>query len=503
MACRATSRNMDVSEALELFLNDEETDTASSVSDSSSSAGDEMEDAFDPENQENSDEYEGDDEEMEVEGGVPEAGMIPKNRLTWSRTTEETLRYHPPAIPHPGITRHAAARITALDDSLWFFLTEEIMEILVLETNREGRRNDNSWRITDVTEIRTYNGLLFLAGLHRARHEATVSLWGEDNRRPIFRATMSRKRFDELCINLRFGNRETRRPHDKFAPISNLWKRWVDRLHMGHNLEAGAAPQRQVGKEVVLEPTEGLSGHTITVDNFFTSYDLAMVRTIQRNKPEVPSQLTNTRGREPDSSLFGFQPTATLVSFVPKRNRNVLLLSTRHRDGKGAADPPPKPEMIKYYKSCKGGVDALDQRVNTYGVGKKTKRWPLALFFNILNVSALNAFILWRQVDPGWNRGKRAIRQLFLQDLGSLLVQPLIGRRLRVPRSPAAAAIVERARGARESGPAPPADPEAPASWRGICHLCTPLKSKARRSCAKCGLFSCKEHTLNVCTACK
>ncbi|CAJ1069999.1 piggyBac transposable element-derived protein 4-like [Xyrichtys novacula] len=317
-----------------------------------------MEDAFDPENQENSDEDE-DDEEMEVEGGVPKAGMISKNGLTWSRTAEETLRYLPPAIPHPGITRHAAARIKVLDDTLWFFLTEEIIQILVLETNREGRLNDENWRITDVTEIRAFIGLLSLAGLHRARHEATVNLWGEDTGRPIFRATMSRKRFDELCINLRFDNRETRRPHDKFAPIRNLWQRWVDRLHMGHNLgenicideqlvsfhghwsfkqympqkpakyglklwvlcnvntsyawkmipylgkEASAAHRRQEGKEVVLELTEGLSGHTITVDNFFTSYDLAMqlqrrklalVGTIRRNKPEIPSQLTNTRG---------------------------------------------------------------------------------------------------------------------------------------------------------------------------------------------------------------
>ncbi|CAJ1070000.1 piggyBac transposable element-derived protein 4-like isoform X4 [Xyrichtys novacula] len=159
--------------------------------------------------------------------------------------------------------------------------------------------------------------------------------------------------------------------------------------------------------------------------------------------------------------------------------------------------------MIKYYNSCKGGVDALDQRVNTYSVGRKTQRWPLALFFNILNVSALNAFILWRQVDPDWNSGKRAIRRLFLQELGSLLVQPLIVQRLRLPRNPAAAAIVERAQGARESDPALPAAPQAPESRRVLCHLCTPPKSKARGSCAKCGLFSCKEHTLNVCTACK
>lgn len=82
--------------------------------------------------------------------------------------------------------------------------------------------------------------------------------------------------------------------------------------------EAGAAPRRQVGKEVVLELAEGLSTHTISTDNYFASYDLAMqlqqrklalVGTVWRNKPEIPTQLTTTRGCEPDSSLFSFQPT--------------------------------------------------------------------------------------------------------------------------------------------------------------------------------------------------
>ncbi|KRY79997.1 hypothetical protein T4A_2345 [Trichinella pseudospiralis] len=51
-----------------------------------------------------------------------------------------------------------------------------------------------------------------------------------------------------------------------------------------------------------------------------------------RNKKEVPSELTQTRGREVDSSMFCFDEQLTLLSYIPKRRKCVLLLSTMHHD---------------------------------------------------------------------------------------------------------------------------------------------------------------------------
>lgn len=53
-----------------------------------------------------------------------------------------------------------------------------------------------------------------------------------------------------------------------------------------------------------------------------------------------------------------------------------------------------KPEIITYYNSTKGGVDCNDQLCSNYNVGRRTKRWPLAVFFHLLNISGINVFVV-------------------------------------------------------------------------------------------------------------
>ena len=52
------------------------------------------------------------------------------------------------------------------------------------------------------------------------------------------------------------------------------------------------------------------------------------------------------------SSMFGFNNDKTIVSYVPKFNKAVLLLSTEHHN-KQLTDFESKPEMIKFYNKTK------------------------------------------------------------------------------------------------------------------------------------------------------
>ena len=72
-----------------------------------------------------------------------------------------------------------------------------------------------------------------------------------------------------------------------------------------------------------------------------------------------------------------------------------------------------------------------------------TGRWPLVVFHNILDISSYNAFVIWREINPDWMRGKRNKRRVFLQELGEALVTPFIARRERIPRTEASAAVVK------------------------------------------------------------
>ncbi|XP_061159128.1 39S ribosomal protein L12, mitochondrial isoform X3 [Syngnathus typhle] len=102
---------------------------------------------------------------------------------------------------------------------------------------------------------------------------------------------------------------------------------------------ASGIPERKQGKRVVLDLTTGLQGHNITCDNFFTSYDLGqellrrkltMVATVRKNKPELPAEMLLVKDRAPLSSKFVFTDTTTVVSYCPKKQRNVILMSTLH-----------------------------------------------------------------------------------------------------------------------------------------------------------------------------
>ncbi|XP_053285620.1 piggyBac transposable element-derived protein 4-like [Pleuronectes platessa] len=226
---------------------------------------------------------------------------------------------------------------------------------------------------------------------------------------------------------------------------------WKMQVYTGK--PSGGRPERNLGLRVVLDLTEGLSGRNVTCDNYFTSYELArqllernvtVVGTVRKNKPELPPRLLAVKGRAAFSSVFAFTPAATLVSYVPrKKNRNVVLLSTRHSEADVSDRADGKPVVVLDYNRNKGGVDNLDKVIGTYSCRRMTARWPLVVFHNILDVSSYNAFVIWREVNPDWMPGKRNKRRVFLERLGKALVAPYIARRERVPRTEASAAVVK------------------------------------------------------------
>ncbi len=52
--------------------------------------------------------------------------------------------------------------------------------------------------------------------------------------------------------------------------------------------------------------------------------------------------------------MFGFKDYMTLVSYVPKKNKSVMLLSTYHHDDALARQNKNKPELILAYNKYKG-----------------------------------------------------------------------------------------------------------------------------------------------------
>lgn len=150
------------------------------------------------------------------------------------------------------------------------------------------------------------------------------------------------------------------------------------------------------------------SNRNLTTDNWYTSYLLAksllqnnitLVGTLKKNKKEIPCEFQPSKHRAVGTSLFGFQKDITLVSYMTKKNKCVILLSTTHDDGK-INYKTMKPKIIVDYNKCKGGVDVVDQLGSNYTVARKTNRWTMSIFFALLNVSSINSQILLNFSKP-------------------------------------------------------------------------------------------------------
>lgn len=209
---------------------------------------------------------------------------------------------------------------------------------------------------------------------------------------------------------------------------------WNLQVYVG---KTGTAPERNQGKRVVLDLIDGLkSGRGITTDNFFTSYDLAqellnknftLVGTLRKIRKEIPPILMPSKQREMYSSEYAFTANTSLVSYVPKKNKAIILLSTMHNQVKNE-DQTKKPEIILHYNETKTGVDIMDQMVKHFTCRRATRRWTMALFMNFLDIAALNSMVIWCQFNP--NFGERHYkRTIFLKQLIHELIKPQVERR--------------------------------------------------------------------------
>ena len=59
-----------------------------------------------------------------------------------------------------------------------------------------------------------------------------------------------------------------------------------------------------------------------------------------------------------------------------------------------------KPQMILDYNATKEAIDKVDQLCHNYSVEKRTKRWPLAYFYNYLNTGKVNVLAVYQSKFP-------------------------------------------------------------------------------------------------------
>ncbi|CAH4034405.1 unnamed protein product [Pieris brassicae] len=143
----------------------------------------------------------------------------------------------------------------------------------------------------------------------------------------------------------------------------------------------------------LIRPIEG-SNKNVTADNWFSSIELidelakrklTYVGTMKKNKREIPSEFQPQKNRDVQSTLFGFTNQKTICSYVPKKNRAVILVSSMHH-GKIIDEDTKKPEIILYYNTTKGGVDEADKKCSIFSSSRRTRRWPMVIFYRTVDL---------------------------------------------------------------------------------------------------------------------
>lgn len=267
--------------------------------------------------------------------------------------------------------------------------------------------------------------------------------------------------------------------------------------------------------ERLVEPVVG-TNRNITCDNWFSSVPLVkklreelkltMIATLRKNKREVPPNFLPDSQREVQSSIFGFQKNCTLVSYVPKKNKAVLMISSMHNNVAidEATGDQKKPVIISDYNDTKYGVDILDKMCRQYDASRNSKRWPLTLFFHILNVGGVNAMTIYKAN----NKITFVNRLNFLKEVSYALLKPQIQQRISLDMIPrhirtrGELLLKPLEEGARQPQPQPQPQPQRTAV-QGRCYLCGRARNKtSRKSCFKCNKWVCLDHLKSVCAEC-
>lgn len=138
-------------------------------------------------------------------------------------------------VTHLPCVRGAASTARYAYQSWKLLLNEAMISEIFLRTNEEITKRkiynvNPTFRLTDEYELLNLFGLYYAAGVLKSSKLNLDDLWSPDFGMDLFRASMSKRRFQFLTSCLRFDDKSTRperKQTDRFAPIRDIWEAFV------------------------------------------------------------------------------------------------------------------------------------------------------------------------------------------------------------------------------------------------------------------------------------
>ncbi|VDD85673.1 unnamed protein product [Enterobius vermicularis] len=335
------------------------------------------------------------------------------------------------------------------------FVNEDLLGLIVKETNRYAFSKDSQWEETSAYEMRKFLALTMQMGV--VKLPAISNYWSTDivfGGKPVGASVMTRKRFERLLANLHLADNETadktnclykisgfldlfvRQCQLLYRPAQNVFidenlipfgRRtrfqqnnlsnqnchsikilklysssgytfnimvYAGNLNKGGDNEAGA---------VVVNLMEGLldSGRRLFADSWCATVPLAkklltrktdLVGIVRKDRKGLPKKVSKKPMRR--GCFLARQDPNGIMVLKWKDDQEVLVLSTVHDDSVGDAH---KPQVIIDYNDNKSSVtDFSDETAPYLPFIRKTTKWYIRVLFHVLcQIAVMNAWHIY------------------------------------------------------------------------------------------------------------
>lgn len=267
-------------------------------------------------------------------------------------------------------------------------------------------------------------------------------------------------------------------------------------------------------------------GHKLFFDNWFTTLDLMLylkrigikaVGTVRTNRihgcPLEDAKVFKSKDRGHSDYRTDKNSGVILVKWLD--NSAVLLASnfigvepqgTIERWDKKANERKqvPCPAIVKSYNKSMGGVDLADMLISLYRIQARTKRWYIKVFWHLVDIAKVNAWILYKRHYTMSNQPKGKMQTLvnFSKEIADSLIMAnkvVVSSKGRPKRRSLDQTPEETERPAKGKKPTVPI-PCGDIRYDSIGHFpcatkeksrCRHCKSYIRMKCIKCKVFLC------------
>ncbi|CAF0991562.1 unnamed protein product [Adineta steineri] len=329
--------------------------------------------------------------------------------------------------------------------------------------------------------------------------------------------------FRGRCCFIQYMPQKPARYGLKFWTLCDVKSRYILALEL-YSGKVGNTIQRNISTNIVLHLVDQLpknvqQGRNITFDRYFTDFNLVQallerkmtsLGVVNHRRSFVPNELKVIR-QDLYSSWFYFSDQNTLLSYQAKPKKPpIILLSTLHDFAEVFDDEKKLLTMIHDYNQTKFGGDVADQCINNYTCRRITRRWPMIVFFNMVDIAAINSLNIWLDQNPDWNAGKKYVRRLFLEELSKLLTDTHNQRRVKQPRLAPKIKLALQSLGyeLKPENLVVEDTIDNLVKTKKRCFLCPSHPGrKVRRTCDTCQKNVCNSHSISItsviCQSCK